>query len=152
MTIEAMVIPPRYPNLQILPVSDSEKEKEILRKTALLFDTKPDYKAHHYLIADGEDFAGILEYTVRQDSKNGTAIIKGLWINTNLLLPFLEGVYLNLGLNFDKVNILDSGTENTFIVDANPVDNFNPMVTSSVKALDLENDTPGKVDSILKTF
>lgn len=152
MTIEAMVIPPRYPNLQILPVGNSEKEKEILRKTALLFDTKPDYKANHYLIADGEDFAGILEYTVRQDSKNGTAIIKGLWINTNLLLLFLEGVYLNLGLNFDKVNILDSGTENTFIVDANPVDNFNPMVTSSVKALDLENDTTGKVDSILKTF
>ena len=152
MTIEAMVIPPRYPNLQILPVGNSEKEKEILRKTALLFDTKPDYKANHYLIADGEDFAGILEYTVRQDSKNGTAIIKGLWINTNLLLAFLEGVYLNLGLNFDKVNILDSGTENTFIVDANPVDHFNPMVTSSVKALDLENDTTGKVDSILKTF
>ena len=75
-----------------------------------------------------------------------------MWINTNLLLPFLEGVYLNLGLNFDKVNILDSGTENTFIVDANPLDNFNPMVTSSVKALDLENDTTGKVDSILKTF
>ena len=60
MTIEAMVIPPRYPNLQILPVGDSEKEKEILRKTALLFDTKPDYKAHHYLIADGEELLGFL--------------------------------------------------------------------------------------------
>lgn len=152
MTIEAIVIPPRYPELQVLPIGNSEKEKEILTKTGFIFDSKPDFKANHYLIANGNDFAGILEFTVKNDSKNGTAVIKELWINSNQLLSFLEGVYLNLGLNFDKVNIMDFGMENTFIVDANPIDNFNPMLTSAVKVVDLENDSTGRISNLLKTI
>lgn len=152
MTIEAIVIPPRYPELQVLPIGNSEKEKEILTKTGFIFDSKPDFKANHYLIANRNDFAGILEFTVKNDSKNGTAVIKELWINSNQLLSFLEGVYLNLGLNFDKVNIMDFGMENTFIVDANPIDNFNPMLTSAVKVVDLENDSTGRISNLLKTI
>ncbi|MBF1306422.1 MAG: hypothetical protein HXM94_01345 [Parvimonas micra] len=152
MTIQAIVIPPRYPELQVLQIGNSEKEKEILIKTGFIFDSKPDLKANHYLIANGNDFAGILEFTVKNDSKNGTAVIKELWINSNQLLSFLEGVYLNLGLNFDKVNIMDSGMENTFIVNADPIDNFNPMLTSSVKVVDLENDSNGRISNLLKNF
>ena len=152
MTIEAIVIPPRYPELQVLKIGNSEKEKEILTKTGFIFESKPDFKANHYLIANGNDFAGILEFKVKNDSKNGTAVIKELWINSSQLLAFLEGVYLNLGLNFDKVNIMDSGMENTFIVDANPIDNFNPMLTYSVKVVDLENDSTGRISNLLKTI
>ena len=152
MTIEAIVIPPHYPELQVLQIGNSEKEKEILTKTGMIFDSKPDFKANHYLIANGNDFAGILEFIVKNDSRNGTAVIKELWINSNQLLSFLEGVYLNLGMNFDKVNIMDSGMENTFIVDANPIDNFNPMLTSAVKVVDLENDSTGRISNLLKTL
>ena len=152
MTIEAIVIPPRYPELQVLKIGSSEKEREILTKTGFIFESKPDFKANNYLIANGNDFGGILEFKVKNDSKNGTAVIKELWINSNQLLAFLEGVYLNLGLNFDKVNIMDSGMENTFIVDANPIDNFNPMLTSAVKVVDLENDSTGRISNLLKTI
>ena len=42
--------------------------------------------------------------------------------------------------------------ENTFIVDANPIDNFNPMLTSAVKVVDLENDSTGRISNLLKTL
>lgn len=152
MEIEAIVTPPNQPDLKIIKLGNSEREIELIKKTANLFNTKANLNAYHYLIADKDDFVGVVEFTFRNDSKNGTAIISGMWINKQFILSFMTMIYLNLGLNYDRVNYKNNGSEVTFIHNADGVSDVNPMNASGLRIIDFDSYPKEKLKKFFSVF
>ena len=56
------IIPPNFPNVEMFNVGHSEEELAVLKETAKWFNTRVTKNTEHLLIADKEQFVGIVEY------------------------------------------------------------------------------------------
>lgn len=136
---------------EVLKVNNSGPEVAAILETGKLFQSKPNWTpfTFHYLIAKDQEFAGLLEYEVVDDY----VVITNMWINTDLLIPFLTTIYANLSLNFREVRIRDLGIDNIVLVKNGDVnDKVNPLDTSSARLLDFHNLPDGSVRTTLRTF
>lgn len=136
---------------EILKVNNSGPEVAAILETGKLFQSKPNWTpfTFHYLIAKDQEFAGLLEYEIVDDY----VVITNMWINTDLLIPFLTTIYANLSLNFREVRIRDLGIDNIVLIKNGEVnDKVNPLDTSSARLLDFHNLPDGSVRTTLRTF
>ncbi len=136
---------------EVLKVNNSGPEVAAILETGKLFQSKPNWTpfTFHYLIAKDQEFAGLLEYEVVDDY----VVITNMWINTDLLIPFLTTIYANLSLNFREVRIRDLGIDNIVLIKNGEVnDKVNPLDTSSARLLDFHNLPDGSVRTTLRTF
>ena len=136
---------------EVLKVNNSGPEVAAILETGKLFQSKPNWTpfTFHYLIAKDQEFAGLLEYEVVDDY----VVITNIWINTDLLIPFLTTIYANLSLNFREVRIRDLGIDNIVLIKNGEVnDKVNPLDTSSARLLDFHNLPDGSVRTTLRTF
>ena len=136
---------------EVLKVNNSGPELAAILETWKLFQSKPNWTpfTFHYLIAKDQEFAGLLEYEVVDDY----VVITNMWINTDLLIPFLTTIYANLSLNFREVRIRDLGIDNIVLIKNGEVnDKVNPLDTSSARLLDFHNLPDGSVRTTLRTF
>ena len=136
---------------EVLKVSNSGPEVAAILETGKLFQSKPNWTpfTFHYLIAKDQEFAGLLEYEIVDDY----VVITNMWINTDLLIPFLTTIYANLSLNFREVRIRDLGIDNIVLIKNGEVnDKVNPIDTSSARLLDFHNLPDGSVRTTLRTF
>lgn len=136
---------------EILKVNNSGPEVAAILETGKLFQSKPNWTpfTFHYLIAKDQEFAGLLEYEIADDY----VVITNMWINTDLLIPFLTTIYANLSLNFREVRIRDLGIDNIVLIKNGEVnDKVNPLDTSSARLLDFHNLPDGSVRTTLRTF
>lgn len=136
---------------EILKVNNSGPEVAAILETGKLFQSKPNWTpfTFHYLIAKDQEFAGLLEYEVVDDY----VVITNMWINTDLLIPFLTTIYANLSLNFREVRIRDLGIDNIVLIKNGEVnEKVNPLDTSSARLLDFHNLPDGSVRTTLRTF
>lgn len=136
---------------EVLKVNNSGPEVAAILETGKLFQSKPNWTpfTFHYLIAKDQEFAGLLEYEVVDDY----VVITNMWINTDLLIPFLTTIYANLSLNFREVRIRDLGIDNIVLIKNREVnDKVNPLDTSSARLLDFHNLPDGSVRTTLRTF
>lgn len=136
---------------EVLKVNNSGPEVAAILETGKLFQSKPNWTpfTFHYLIAKDQEFAGLLEYEVVDDY----VVITNMWINTDLLIPFLTTIYANLSLNFREVRIRDLGIDNIVLIKNGEVDEkVNPLDTSSARLLDFHNLPDGSVRTTLRTF
>lgn len=136
---------------EVLKVNNSGPEVAAILETGKLFQSKPNWTpfTFHYLIAKDQEFAGLLEYEIVDDY----VVITNMWINTDLLIPFLTTIYANLSLNFREVRIRDLGIDNIVLIKNGEVnDKVNPLDTSSARLLDFHNLPDGSVRTTLRTF
>lgn len=136
---------------EVLKVNNSGPEVAAILETGKLFQSKPNWTpfTFHYLIAKDQEFAGLLEYEIVDDY----VVITNMWINTNLLIPFLTTIYANLSLNFREVRIRDLGIDNIVLIKNGEVnEKVNPLDTSSARLLDFHNLPDGSVRTTLRTF
>ena len=140
------IIPPNFPDVEIFNVGHSEEELAVLKETAKWFNTRVTKNTEHLLIAEKEQFVGIVEY---RDNGNNTATVTGMWCNVDFVLQFLITFFFNFGLNYKTVQIKHQGNELTLILNQTPVENFNPLHTSSARLLSLDVDPEGKRRSTL---
>jgi hypothetical protein len=136
---------------EILKVNNSGPEVAAILETGKLFQSKPNWTpfTFHYLIAKDQEFAGLLEYEIVDDY----VVITNMWINTDLLIPFLTTIYANLSLNFREVRIRDLGIDNIVLIKNGGVnEKVNPLDTSSARLLDFHNLPDGSVRTTLRTF
>lgn len=136
---------------EVLKVNNSGPEVAAILETGKLFQSKPNWTpfTFHYLIAKDQEFAGLLEYEVVDDY----VVITNMWINTDLLIPFLTTIYANLSLNFQEVRIRDLGIDNIVLIKNGEVnEKVNPLDTSSARLLDFHNLPDGSVRTTLRTF
>ena len=136
---------------EILKVNNSGPEVAAILETGKLFQSKPNWTpfTFHYLIAKDQEFAGLLEYEIVDDY----VVITNMWINTDLLIPFLTTIYANLSLNFREVRIRDLGIDNIVLIKNGEVnEKVNPLDTSSARLLDFHNLPDGSVRTTLRTF
>ena len=136
---------------EVLKVNNSGPEVAAILETGKLFQSKPNWTpfTFHYLIAKDQEFAGLLEYEVVDDY----VVITNMWINTDLLIPFLTTIYANLSLNFRKVRIRDLGIDNIVLIKNGEVnEKVNPLDTSSARLLDFHTLPDGSVRTTLRTF
>lgn len=136
---------------EVLKVNNSGPEVAAILETGKLFQSKPNWTpfTFHYLIAKDQEFAGLLEYEVVDDY----VVITNMWINTDLLIPFLTTIYANLSLNFREVRIRDLGIDNIILIKNGEVnEKVNPLDTSSARLLDFHNLPDGSVRTTLRTF
>lgn len=136
---------------EILKVNNSGPEVAAILETGKLFQSKPNWTpfTFHYLIAKDQEFAGLLEYEIVDDY----IVITNMWINTDLLIPFLTTIYANLSLNFREVRIRDLGIDNIVLIKNGEVnEKVNPLDTSSARLLDFHNLPDGSVRTTLRTF
>ena len=136
---------------EILKVNNSGPEVAAILETGKLFQSKPNWTpfTFHYLIAKDQELAGLLEYEIVDDY----VVITNMWINTDLLIPFLTTIYANLSLNFREVRIRDLGIDNIVLIKNGEVnDKVNPLDTSSARLLDFHNLPDGSVRTTLRTF
>lgn len=136
---------------EVLKVNNSGPEVAAILETGKLFQSKPNWTpfTFHYLIAKDQEFAGLLEYEIVDDY----IVITNMWINTDLLIPFLTTIYANLSLNFREVRIRDLGIDNIVLIKNGEVnDKVNPLDTSSARLLDFHNLPDGSVRTTLRTF
>lgn len=136
---------------EVLKVNNSGPEVAAILETGKLFQSKPNWTpfTFHYLIAKDQEFAGLLEYEVVDDY----VVITNMWINTDLLIPFLTTIYANLSLNFREVRIRDLGIDNIVLIKNGEVnEKVNPLDTSSARLLDFHNLPDGSVRTTLRTF
>ena len=136
---------------EVLKVNNSGAEVAAILETGKLFQSKPNWTpfTFHYLIAKDQEFAGLLEYEVVDDY----VVITNMWINTDLLIPFLTTIYANLSLNFREVRIRDLGIDNIVLIKNGEVnEKVNPLDTSSARLLDFHNLPDGSVRTTLRTF
>ena len=136
---------------EVLKVNKSGPEVAAILETGKLFQSKPNWTpfTFHYLIAKDQEFAGLLEYEVVDDY----VVITNMWINTDLLIPFLTTIYANLSLNFREVRIRDLGIDNIVLIKNGEVnEKVNPLDTSSARLLDFHNLPDGSVRTTLRTF
>ena len=136
---------------EVLKVNNSGPEVAAILETGKLFQSKPNWTpfTFHYLLAKDQEFAGLLEYEVVDDY----VVITNMWINTDLLIPFLTTIYANLSLNFREVRIRDLGIDNIVLIKNGEVnDKVNPLDTSSARLLDFHNLPDGSVRTTLRTF
>ena len=136
---------------EVLKLNNSGPEVAAILETGKLFQSKPNWTpfTFHYLIAKDQEFAGLLEYEVVDDY----VVITNMWINTDLLIPFLTTIYANLSLNFREVRIRDLGIDNIVLIKNGEVnDKVNPLDTSSARLLDFHNLPDGSVRTTLRTF
>ena len=110
------IIPPNFPDVEIFNVGHSEEELAVLKETAKWFNTRV--------------------------TKNTT--VTGMWCNVDFVLQFLTTFFFNFGLNYKTVQIKHQGNELTLILNHTPVENFNPLHTSSARLLSLDVDPEGK--------
>ena len=138
-------------NCEVLKVNNSGPEVAAILETGKLFQSKPNWTpfTFHYLIAKDQEFAGLLEYEIVDDY----VVITNMWINTDLLIPFLTTIYANLSLNFREVRIRDLGIDNIVLIKNGEVnEKVNPLDTSSARLLDFHNLPDGSVRTTLRTF
>lgn len=136
---------------EVLKVNNSGPEVAAILETGKLFQSKPNWTpfTFHYLIAKDQEFAGLLEYEIVDDY----VVITNMWINTDLLIPFLTTIYANLSLNFREVRIRDLGIDNIILIKNGEVnEKVNPLDTSSARLLDFHNLPDGSVRTTLRTF
>lgn len=136
---------------EVLKVNNSGPEVATILETGKLFQSKPNWTpfTFHYLIAKDQEFAGLLEYEIVDDY----VVITNMWINTDLLIPFLTTIYANLSLNFREVRIRDLGIDNIVLIKNGEVnEKVNPLDTSSARLLDFHNLPDGSVRTTLRTF
>ena len=136
---------------EVLKVNNSGPEVAAILETGKLFQSKPNWTpfTFHYLIAKDQEFAGLLEYEIVDDY----VVITNMWINTDLLNPFLTTIYANLSLNFREVRIRDLGIDNIVLIKNGEVnEKVNPLDTSSARLLDFHNLPDGSVRTTLRTF
>jgi hypothetical protein len=136
---------------EVLKVNNSGPELAAILETGKLFQSKPNWTpfTFHYLIAKDQEFAGLLEYEIVDDY----VVITNMWINTDLLIPFLTTIYANLSLNFREVRIRDLGIDNIVLIKNGEVnEKVNPLDTSSARLLDFHNLPDGSVRTTLRTF
>mgnify|MGYP000914978809 FL=1 len=136
---------------EVLKVNNSGPEVAAILETGKLFQSKPNWTpfTFHYLIAKDQEFAGLLEYEIVDDY----VVITNMWINTDLLIPFLITIYANLSLNFREVRIRDLGIDNIVLIKNGEVnEKVNPLDTSSARLLDFHNLPDGSVRTTLRTF
>lgn len=136
---------------EVLKVNNSGPEVVAILETGKLFQSKPNWTpfTFHYLIAKDQEFAGLLEYEIVDDY----VVITNMWINTDLLIPFLTTIYANLSLNFREVRIRDLGIDNIVLIKNGEVnEKVNPLDTSSARLLDVHNLPDGSVRTTLRTF
>ncbi len=136
---------------EVLKVNNSGPEVAAILETGKLFQSKPNWTpfTFHYLIAKDQEFAGLLEYEIVDDY----VVITNMWINTDLLIPFLTTIYANLSLNFREVRIRDLGIDNIVLIKNGEVnEKVNPLDTSSARLLDFHNLPDGSVRTTLRTF
>ena len=136
---------------EVLKVNNSGPEVAAIIETGKLFQSKPNWTpfTFHYLIAKDQEFAGLLEYEIVDDY----VVITNMWINTDLLIPFLTTIYANLSLNFREVRIRDLGIDNIVLIKNGEVnEKVNPLDTSSARLLDFHNLPDGSVRTTLRTF
>lgn len=136
---------------EVLKVNNSGTEVAAILETGKLFQSKPNWTpfTFHYLIAKDQEFAGLLEYEIVDDY----VVITNMWINTDLLIPFLTTIYANLSLNFREVRIRDLGIDNIVLIKNGEVnEKVNPLDTSSARLLDFHNLPDGSVRTTLRTF
>ena len=136
---------------EVLKVNNSGPEVAAILETGKLFQSKPNWTpfTFHYLIAKDQEFAGLLEYEIVDDY----VVITNMWINTDLLIPFLTTIYANLSLNFREVRIRDLGINNIVLIKNGEVnEKVNPLDTSSARLLDFHNLPDGSVRTTLRTF
>lgn len=136
---------------EVLKVNNSGPEVAAILETGKLFQSKPNWTpfTFHYLIAKDQEFAGLLEYKIVDDY----VVITNMWINTDLLIPFLTTIYANLSLNFREVRIRDLGIDNIILIKNGEVnEKVNPLDTSSARLLDFHNLPDGSVRTTLRTF
>ena len=136
---------------EVLKVNNSGPEVAAILETGKLFQSKPNWTpfTFHYLIAKDQEFAGLLEYEIVDDY----VVITNMWINTDLLIPFLTTIYANLSLNFREVRIRDLGIDNIVLIKNGEVnEKVNPLDTSSAILLDFHNLPDGSVRTTLRTF
>ena len=136
---------------EVLKVNNSGPELAAILETGMLFQSKPNWTpfTFHYLIAKDQEFAGLLEYEIVDDY----VVITNMWINTDLLIPFLTTIYANLSLNFREVRIRDLGIDNIVLIKNGEVnEKVNPLDTSSARLLDFHNLPDGSVRTTLRTF
>ena len=136
---------------EVLKVNNSGPEVAAILETGKLFQSKPNWTpfTFHYLIAKDQEFAGLLEYKIVDDY----VVITNMWINTDLLIPFLTTIYANRSLNFREVRIRDLGIDNIILIKNGEVnEKVNPLDTSSARLLDFHNLPDGSVRTTLRTF
>lgn len=136
---------------EVFKIDNSGPEVAAITETAKLFQREPNWGpfVFHYMVANGNEFAGILEYQVIDDY----IVITNMWINSQLLISFLTSVYTNLGVNFREVRIRDLGVDNIVLIKEGVVnENVNPIETSSVRLIDFHNLPNGSVRTTLRTF
>ena len=136
---------------EVLKVNNSGPEVAAILETGKLFQSKPNWTpfTFHYLIAKDQEFAGLLEYEVVDDY----VVITNMWINTDLLIPFLTTIYANLSINFREVRIRDLGIDNIVLIKNGEVnEKVNPLDTSSARLLDFHNLPDGSIRTTLRTF
>lgn len=136
---------------EVLKVNNSGPEVAAILETGKLFQSKPNWTpfTFHYLIAKDQEFAGLLEYEIVDDY----VVITNMWINTDLLIPFLTTIYANLSLNFREVRVRDLGIDNIVLIKNGEVnEKVNPLDTSSARLLDFHNLPDGSVRTTLRTF
>ena len=124
---------------EVFKIDNSGPEVAAITETAKLFETEPNWGpfVFHYMVANGNEFAGILEYQVIDDY----IVITNMWINSQLLISFLTSIYTNLGV--DNIVLIKEGVVN---------ENVNPIETSSVRLIDFHNLPNGSVRTTLRTF
>lgn len=136
---------------EVFKIDNSGPEVAAITETAKFFQTEPNWGpfVFHYMVANGNEFAGILEYQVIDDY----IVITNMWINSQLLISFLTSVYTNLGVNFREVRIRDLGVDNIVLIKEGVVnESVNPIETSSVRLIDFHNLPNGSVRTTLRTF
>ena len=136
---------------EVFKIDNSGPEVAAITETAKLFETEPYWGpfVFHYMVANGNEFAGILEYQVIDDY----IVITNMWINSQLLISFLTSIYTNLGVNFREVRIRDLGVDNIVLIKEGVAnENVNPIETSSVRLIDFHNLPNGSVRTTLRTF
>lgn len=129
-------------------VSNTPGEIKAIKKTGQLFDVTPHFGPYtsHYLVSKNNEFCGILEYELVGDA----IVITGMWVNSNYLLDFIATVYANLALNFREVRIRDLGIDTNVIIRDGVIDDkINPVLTSSVRILDVDSLPDGSVRTYL---
>jgi hypothetical protein len=129
-------------------VSNTPGEIKAIKKTGQLFDVTPHFGPYtsHYLVSKNHEFCGILEYELVGDA----IVITGMWVNSNYLLDFIATVYANLALNFREVRIRDLGIDTNVIIRDGVIDDkINPVLTSSIRILDIDSLPDGSVRTYL---